>query len=386
MNTVFSIRLKPRLAIVLVLCVAAGSAAASAQQAMRVLRGADQQTVYGSAFPAPLVVWVTDTATERAVPSLRVDFSAGKGIGLSAPFAITDEQGLASVSATGLATGTSSVSAEVSGSPELKVNFDGLFVGKAILTVIPADLSMLQGTFVPAVTNYTISGLVNGDTEETAAITGLPVLTTTAKDKSPRANYAIKGGVGSLSSPNYNFVAGFGTLAILDGNGLDADGTSHTELVQTASLGYSDQDVAVVRAGFMSQLDGSMIPQPSFVAGLRGESGVFVVNAMWPNSQSTPRPSQPILMRSALTTVVADAPKAPDAPVRAAVVTRAASPAATQPSDMRSALPAVSLVSQKSLEAPVRAVLVTGQGAQANLTGVSNRAAIRRAFNSPGTN
>jgi len=70
---------------------------------------------------------------------------------------------------------------------------------------------------LPAISSYTIQGFVNGDTMATAQISGEPSLTTTATAGSRFGNYAIKGNPGTLDSPNYTFVPGFGTLAVIDG-------------------------------------------------------------------------------------------------------------------------------------------------------------------------
>ena len=156
MNPAFAIILKSRVALSCIAsCLLAVSAAgtASALPEIKILRGANQQTTYGADFPAPLEVWVTDSVAERAVSGLRVDFKPGLGILLSSSYAITDERGLASVTANGLAACISDADAEVSGFPAAKVHFEGLVVDKAILTVVPANLSAQLRASVPIVTN-----------------------------------------------------------------------------------------------------------------------------------------------------------------------------------------------------------------------------------------
>jgi len=265
--------------IVLVNAVAAAfvfsSAVAFAEPTITALKGSGQQTTYAASFPAPLVVWVTNPATERPVVGLKVIFTAGAGIGLSSAYAITDEGGLASVSATGLVPCNSYVTAQIEGMPSARVSFDGLVVNKATLTVVPADVNASVDGAIPAITDYAIQGFVNGDTEETAHISGFPVLTTTATSHCPHANYAIKGGVGSLSSPNYTFVAGFGTLAIVGGSN-----ASDLQNVEQAALGSSaNDDAVVVQSALVNRPEAMIVPQPAFVAGLRGASGVFVRDA-----------------------------------------------------------------------------------------------------------
>lgn len=341
-------------ALVLLLSVAPTVVAAPA---IRILRGANQQATYASSFPAPLVVWVTDPATERPVPGLRVHFTPSAGIGLSASDVITDERGLATVTASGLFACTSRVAAELSGFPGTQVSFDGLEVQKAVLTVVPADLNSTVGGPLPTPVSYTIRGFVNGDTEAAAQITGSPILTTTATDRSSHANYAIKGGVGTLSAPNYTFVPGFGTLAMVGGS-------EAARGEQEASLGLTPEPVAV-RAALTNQPSAVAVAQPAFLAGLRGESGVFVVAAIW---QSIPA-ATPIKLkastRAVLPSTTADLRKTSGAPVQPVVLPRlVATVASGQPSSTRSALlPAASSAAQSSYALPT----------------------IRKAFNPPGT-
>jgi hypothetical protein len=316
--------------LVLALIVASGATVASASPRIKVLRGANQETTYASAFPAPLVVWVTDPATERPVEGLKVNFAPGAGIELSAPYAITDEHGLASVSATGQIPCVSEVIAQLEGFPGIRATFEGLVVDKATLTVVPADLKMTVGDAVPTITEYSIKGFVNGDTEEAAHITGAPVLMTTATRMSPHANYAIKGGVGTLSSPNYTFVAGFGTLAVLNGS-------KNRDLPDEAVLAVpaAHEDVTTVRPAALDQSAGTTLPQPAFIAGLRGESGIFVRAAIWPN------------------------------PENAAATVRL--------SNTRSAMPVANVpVAQKPLNAPVQAVVLPKVAAQSNMAQTLN--------------
>jgi hypothetical protein len=304
--------------------------AAAAAPAIRVLKGADQQTTYASAFAAPLTVWVTDPVAQQSLVGVRVNFTAGPGIGLSASYAVTDEHGLAAIIATGLSAGVSSVKAEVAGFPSSQASFGDLIVNKAVLTVVPADLAAASGDKLPAISLYTIQGFVNGDTEATAQITGDPVLTTTAKDNSPHANYAIKGGVGTLSSPNYTFVAGFGTLAVSG----SANGSLDPAQAAEAALD-AGAEPASVRPALMNKPVSVSLREPAFLAGLRGQSGIFVQTAI----SAAPAVLHSAVLNSqvrnaALPQAAAIASPASTAPVRAAVSAKAAalvSPANTAP-------------------------------------------------------
>jgi hypothetical protein len=197
-------------------CMIAGmvsaSVSASAAPAIRALSGADQQTTYQAAFPAPLVVWVSDPLSERSAAGVQVTFTAEPGIQLSSTTATTDERGLAQVTVIGLTPCTSHVRAHAAGVQET-AEFGELVVNKAVLTVVPEDMESNPGV-VPEISSYTIRGFVNGENEDSAHVSGVPSLSTTASTSSHYGNYAIKGGVGTLTAPNYTFVAGFGTLAM----------------------------------------------------------------------------------------------------------------------------------------------------------------------------
>jgi hypothetical protein len=374
--------LKPAVGLVaLFLAIATG--AATAAPVITALKGSGQQTTYASVFPAPFVVWVTDPATERPVTGLRVNFTAGAGIGLSSTFAVTDERGLAAVSASGLIPCTSSVTAEIQGIPSAKVSFDGLAVNKAILTVVPADVNAKVGSGIPAITGYTIQGLVNGDTEETAQITGSPVLTTTATVHSLHANYAIKGGVGSLSAPNYTFVAGFGTLAIVG----ESDASDLSDQQELSLSGAANEDPAVVRSALVSQPEVRTVPQPAFVAGLRGQSGVFVRDAIWPEPPAHAAISPGSFTGSAMPTTVAISQRRSEAPVRAAALPKLANTSAlVQSVSTRSALQVAVAATSTGYAVPVRAVVLPDQSSSAaNASSFFTSSAIRKAFNPPGT-
>lgn len=348
-----------------------------AQPTLTALKGSGQQTPFASVFPAPLVVWVTNPATERPVAGLRVKFTAGEGIGLSATYAITDERGLAAVSATGLVPCSSSVSAQIDGIPAEHVTFEGLVVNKAVLTVVPADVNANVDGVIPVITDYRIHGFVNGDTEETAHISGSPVLTTTAKDHSPHANYAIKGGVGTLSAPNYTFVAGFGTLAIVGGsNAADAHGS------QLAVANPPADDAVVVRSAMTNRPETMTIQEPAFVAGLRGASGVFVRDAIWPEPLANSAMRQTASARSAMPDVGVDTFKVPEAAVRAVALPKLATNTGLQTLNPRSAIQMVVGSSVRVNDIPVRAVILPNSNAsgQPVLAGPE----IRQAFNPPG--
>jgi hypothetical protein len=71
---------------------------------------------------------------------------------------------------------------------------------------------MTAGATLPALT-YTLTGLVNGDTQ-TSAATGAPALTTTATSASAAGNYPIAAGAGKMTSTNYELTFTNGTLTV----------------------------------------------------------------------------------------------------------------------------------------------------------------------------
>lgn len=87
-----------------------------------------------------------------------------------------------------------------------------MVVHTAVLTVTPANAGMIYGQPVP-VLSCSFQGFVNGDTLATA-VKGAPALSTLAVAKTPPGNAVITAKIGSLTSANYSFVFGTGTLTI----------------------------------------------------------------------------------------------------------------------------------------------------------------------------
>ncbi len=234
-------------------------------------------TRYTSPFAAPLVVRVTDSVTHAVIPGVAVRFTASEGIALSASTAKTDHHGLAAVSAKGLIVGSDSVEAALVEYPTVSATFEGLVVQKALLTVVPADLASHVGE-IPAITDYVIKGFVNGESLETAKVTGAPVLSTSATEHSPDANYAIKGGVGSLTAPNYEFVAGFGTLVLVgDRASSRHDGTG--DEASDPRFAAINQNPNEVRRALSNQV--AFVPSPTIItAGSRNGANDLVKTAV----------------------------------------------------------------------------------------------------------
>jgi gliding motility-associated-like protein len=84
-------------------------------------------------------------------------------------------------------------------------------VAKATLTVKADDKQKVAGSNNPALT-YTITGFVNGD--NSSAVSGTPVLSTTANNSSAAGTYPINPAPGTLNAANYLFTTVNGTLTI----------------------------------------------------------------------------------------------------------------------------------------------------------------------------
>ncbi len=87
-----------------------------------------------------------------------------------------------------------------------------LTITPAPLTLTAEDITMVQGASMPALT-FSAKGLVNGDTLATA-ITGAPVLSTTATATSAPGGYLISIAPGTVGSANYTLTLVNGTFTI----------------------------------------------------------------------------------------------------------------------------------------------------------------------------
>jgi uncharacterized repeat protein (TIGR02543 family) len=167
-----------------------------------------QQTI---TFPAPATpvtygtAAVTLTATSNS--SLPVSYAVTGPGSLSGSSLSFTGQGTVTVTASQAGNGTYAAATPVMRS--IVVNPASLSVG---VTGIP---TRIYGQANPAFT-ATISGFVNGDTPA-SAVTGSPVLSTTAVPKSNAGSYPITVGLGTLAATNYNFTPVNGQLTVTGG-------------------------------------------------------------------------------------------------------------------------------------------------------------------------
>ena len=158
----------------------------------------NQSKVYGASLP-PLSYTISgfvpgDSAVNsiHGTPALATKATAGSAAGI---YAITPSLGTLSA-----ANYTFTLASGV------------MTVQKAVLTVTPINAAMVYGQQMPPL-SCTFQGFVNGDTQATA-VNGAPALSTLAVFKTRPGSVAITAKIGSLTSANYSFVFGTGTLAI----------------------------------------------------------------------------------------------------------------------------------------------------------------------------
>ena len=134
--------------------------------------------------------------------------------GLTVSYAVTGPATLSGtslhVNGTGLVTVTASQAGNSTYAPATPVA-QSFTVEKATLTVTANNLSRPVNAANPTLT-YAITGLVNGD--QASAVSGTPVLSTTATTNSPTGSYPITITAGTLAAANYTFNLVNGTLTV----------------------------------------------------------------------------------------------------------------------------------------------------------------------------
>jgi hypothetical protein len=160
--------------------------------------GANQSGRYGLQFSVPLVIYVTD-AFNNPASGQTVSFS-GSGLIFNPASGVTGADGKVQTLVTAISVGN--LTALATASSVSKPVDVPLYAAKAQLTLQPVSISLRYGSPIPALTGFHVTGLVNGDTRATA-LTGTPVLTTTATASSPVGTYRLSMALGTLSSTDY---------------------------------------------------------------------------------------------------------------------------------------------------------------------------------------
>lgn len=129
----------------------------------------------------------------------------------------------------------------------LRPKQNGVVIMPAPLTVKAEDKSMILGGQITSLTAK-LSGFINGDTETSNDVKGLPICSTTATSISPVGTYPITCGVGTLSSDNYTFSTFVpGTLTVIyrfDGFSQPINDTAH-QIGQSLSVFKAGSTVPV---------------------------------------------------------------------------------------------------------------------------------------------
>jgi len=152
------------------------------------------------------------------------------------------------VAGTVLGTGsqTLSVTFTPAGSTDYRTATATILVNPAMLTVTANSYSRVLETANPTF-NYTITGFVNGDSQ--SAVSGSPVLSTSATISSAVGSYPITAGLGTLTASYYTFGLVAGTLSITQAIApisLSANPTAPTGTNSTLSLGANVTLTAIV--------------------------------------------------------------------------------------------------------------------------------------------
>ncbi|AXC13622.1 hypothetical protein ACPOL_4347 [Acidisarcina polymorpha] len=167
--------------------------------------GSGQTAAYGAGFAAPLRVLVQDSSG-AGVANATVSFT-GTGVKFASSTVLTNASGYASVMASAAGVGSVTATAKVTGvTKPATFNETGT---KVTLKVTATTFAWELNEAFP-LTQYLITGLVNGDT-----VTGTPVLTATAHVGSPVGFYSISASKGTLVIPaSYTVVYEPGVLII----------------------------------------------------------------------------------------------------------------------------------------------------------------------------
>lgn len=164
--------------------------------------------VYGSTVP----VTATVTAGGAPVTSGNVVFSNGS---VTIATVSLGSAGTASATLPYYPVGNETITATYSAAGTLNLQSSAsstIQITVATLTVTANNGSLVYGDPVPALT-YTLAGFVNGDSQS-SAVTGAPLLSTTATSASANGQYPITVAIGTLSAANYSFTLVNGTMTV----------------------------------------------------------------------------------------------------------------------------------------------------------------------------
>ena len=155
-----------------------------------------------------------------------------------------------------------------------------LSVTKAVLTVKATDQTRAYGAANPTLT-YGITGFANGDT---AVMSGVPTLATTATATSVIGAYPITTGVGGMSSTNYTFTGANGTLTVVKA------ALTVTATDKAKTFGQANPALTYTITGFSNGQTASVVtgaPVLSTTATTASPAGTYPINLTAGNLAST---------------------------------------------------------------------------------------------------
>lgn len=179
--------------------------------------------------------------------------------------------GACSFKLTGIPAGAASLTAQYEGDATFAASTSAgaaINVARAILQVTAASYTINVGAALPTYA-ATITGFVNGDTQA-SAVTGSPMLSSTATSSSLAGEYAITASIGTLAAANYNFTFSSGYLRILPASGATAVATGDSRTITeptfpsvcqqlTASIAMVNNDIPVSVDATVTNPDGARI-------------------------------------------------------------------------------------------------------------------------------
>jgi sugar lactone lactonase YvrE len=191
---------------------------------------ANPSSIYGGTVTGSITV---APSSGPGTPTGTVTFFAGA----TQVGTCTLTSGACNFSLTGIPAGPASLTAQYGGDPSFAGSTSGgttISVARAILQVTANSYTINVGAALPAYA-ATITGFVNGDTQNTAT-TGSPTLTGSATNSNSPGEYLIAVTTGTLAATNYSFTFTSGYLRIVPTSQAAAVATGDTRTVTEPSF------------------------------------------------------------------------------------------------------------------------------------------------------
>ena len=173
--------------------------------------GTPASATYGAAIGTVKVDLVDTTGSAALSSAAAVTLTVAGPGGFSQSSTSSSSNGVATFDLSSVVVPSAGTYSLTAAAPGLASAQASLTATKAVLSVTAQNAARQYGAANPVLT-YGLSGFVNGDTQ--AAVTGAPVLSTSATATSAPGNYAIAIQAGTLAAANYTFALAGGTLSI----------------------------------------------------------------------------------------------------------------------------------------------------------------------------